>query len=166
MDLLPHPPLSAFGDGGTLPHIQVEDDYEGNDPKDRKRRPDHFSLFDWMGDVDRDSKAEKYREMENQDKGPAVNNDARTLEIISSGIVGLALGLLVADGLTDNNGDLTANLFIGGALGFGVGVGIGALILPNNYDVDPIAQSGFPDQRQAWLKSSLRTPELVVSLKF
>ena len=102
-----------------------EDDSESNDPKERKRRPDHFSLFDWTNDVKRDAKKREYRQLENRDNGPSVNNDARTLEIVSSGVLGLTLGLVVASSVTTNSSDRTANLFIGGALGFGFGIGGG-----------------------------------------
>ena len=164
--------LAGFSAPPLVPKAHAlywEDDYDGNDPKERKRRPEHFSLFDWSKDADKDTKARQYRDLESMDHGPAVNNDARTLEIISSGVIGLALGLVTADKLTTDSSQLMANLFIGGSLGFGFGVGFGALIMPNNYDVDPIAQTGFPAQRQASLKgldSSLRTPELLVSFKF
>ena len=133
-----------------------EDDYDGNDPAERKRRPDHFSLFDFMGDVDKDAKTGHYRDLESQDNGPAVNSDARLLEIVSSGVIGLGLGLAVADKVTANSNDLSTNLFVGGALGFGFGVAFGAVILPRSYDVDPIAQTDFLKDRQAWNQDPLR----------
>jgi hypothetical protein len=127
-----------------------------NDPSQTKRRPDHFSLFDWVGDLDRDSKKKHYADMDNHDKGPSVNNGARTLEVIASGLVGLGLGLLISNRLSGPNDDVSSNMFIGGALGLGLGVAVGALIMPQDYQVDQQARIDFLKQRQAWLQDPLR----------
>jgi hypothetical protein len=129
---------------------------EDNNPNEVKRRPDHFSLFDWMGDLDKDAKKKEYQEMDNRDRGPAVNNEARSMVIISSGVVGLAAGIFMAYELTPTNTDLSSNMFIGGAVGLGVGFGVGALIMPGDYEVDQRAQTDFLKQRQAWLEDPLR----------
>jgi hypothetical protein len=150
-----------------------EDDNGDNDPRDVKTRPDHFSLFDWVGDLDKDAKNKHYREMDDHDHGPAVNNDARTLEVITCGVVGLAAGLFIADRCTTNQNDYTTNLFIGGALGFGGGIAIGALIMPADYQVDQITQSNLKF-RQAWnqdpvklqVAKAFQPTEINLSLKF
>src|SRR5579872_4072906 len=112
-----------------------EDDTESNDPKEIKTRPSHFLLFDWVDDANRDSKKNEYKNMDNQDKGPSVNNGARTLVIVASGIVGLGLGLFISNRLS-SSADVTSNMFIGGAIGLGVGILAGALIMPSDYNVD------------------------------
>ena len=151
-----------------------EDEEEGNDPKEIRTRPSHFSLFDWVGDLDKAAKEKHYREMDDQDKGPEVNNGARTMEIISSGVVGMAIGLVLANRVTTNPDDYTTNYFIGGAIGFGVGIGIGALIMPRDYEVDRMARLDYLKYRQAWLQDpvklqvakSFRPTPLSLSFKF
>jgi len=128
-----------------------EDDYDGNDPKDVKKRPDNFFLFQWIDDLGKDAKKNEYEEKDNRDKGPGVNNDARTILILASGIVGLGLGMIIAERLTSSGGDKGSAMFVGGSLGLVAGVGIGALITPNNYEVDPYAASEFLKGRQARL---------------
>jgi hypothetical protein len=151
-----------------------EDDTPSNDPKEIKTRPTNFFLFDWLDDIDKNTKKNKYRDMDNHDQGPSVNNGARTIEIISSGVVGLAGGLFFADRLTASGSDETSNLFIGGALGFCAGIAIGALIMPHDFEVDQRAQIDFMKQRQAWLQDpvklqlaqSFHSPQAAFSLKF
>ena len=133
-----------------------EDDTDSNDPKEIKSRPSHFFLFDWVDDVNKDSKKSQYKDMDNHDKGPAVNNDARTLVIVASGIVGLGLGIFIANRLSQNSDSLSSDMFIGGALGLGTGVLIGALIMPQDYDVDRHARIDFMKDRQASLQDPLR----------
>jgi len=128
-----------------------EDDVDGNDPKDVKKRPDDFFLFKWIDDLTQDAKKNEYREKDNRDKGPGVNNDARTILILASGLVGLGLGMIVAERFTSTGGDKGSAMFVGGSLGLVAGVGIGALIMPNNYEVDPYAASEFLKDRQARL---------------
>lgn len=134
-----------------------EDDNGTNDPNDVKTRPDHFDLFDWVGDLNQDAKVKEYRQMDNHDRGPSVNNDARSLEVVSSGVVGLALGLFAADRLTDE-GDTsyTSNMFIGGALGLCAGVVVGSMIMPHDYEVDQRTQTEFLRSNQAWLLDPVR----------
>src|ERR1700677_3206319 len=50
-----------------------EDDSPDNDPDEVKQRPDHFSLFDWIGDAQNDSRKRDYRNLDHPDKGPGVN---------------------------------------------------------------------------------------------
>jgi len=128
-----------------------EDDYGGNDPKDVKKRPDDFFLFKWIDDLEHDAKKNEYKDKDNRDKGPGVNDDARTILILASGLVGLGLGLLIADRTVSAGGDKGSAMFIGGSLGLVAGVGIGALIMPANYEVDPFAASEFLKDRQARL---------------
>jgi hypothetical protein len=128
-----------------------EDDYDGNDPKDIKKRPENFFLFQWIDDLGKDAKKGEYQEKDNRDKGPGVNNDARTILVLASGLVGLGLGMILADRFTSSSGDKGSAMFIGGSLGLVAGVGIGALIMPNNYEVDPYAASEFLKDRQARL---------------
>lgn len=151
-----------------------EDEFDGNDPKETKTRPSHFFLFDWVDDINRDSKKSEYKEMDNRDKGPATNSGARTLLIVTSGVVGLVGGLFIANGLTENEADTTSNMFIGGAIGMGAGIAIGALIMPKDYEVDQVARIDFMKYRQALLQDpvkldvqkAFRQPDLTISLKF
>ena len=129
---------------------------DSNDPKETKSRPDHFFLFDWVDDLNKDAKKNHYKDMDNHDKGQSVNNDARTLVIVGSGIVGLGMGLFLANRISNGSSSQTADMFIGGALGLGAGILVGALIMPADYDVDQRAQSDFLKQRQAWNQDPLR----------
>jgi hypothetical protein len=134
-----------------------EDDNGNNDPNEVKSRPDHFGLFDWVGDLNRDAKVKEYRQMDNHDRGPSVNNNSRTWLIITSGAVGLGLGLLSADRLTaSGDNSYTANMFIGGALGLCAGVLVGTLIMPQDYEVDQRASTEFLRSNQAWLLDPAR----------
>ena len=69
-----------------------DDGDEGNNPSEVKRRPNHLGLFDWVDDLNKDSKKKGYQDMDNHDKGPGVNGGARAQVLIASGIVGLAGG--------------------------------------------------------------------------
>lgn len=129
---------------------------ENNNPNEVKRRPDHFNMFDWVDDLDRDSKKKTYEDMDNHDKGPGVNGDAQALVLITSGIVGLGAGLFLAYEFSGPNDNVTANMFVGGAIGLGAGLGVGALIMPHDYNVNPIAQNDFLKARQAWLQDPVR----------
>jgi hypothetical protein len=134
-----------------------EEDNGQNDPHEVKTRPDHFDLFDWVGDLNQDAKVKEYRQMDNHDRGPSVNNDARSLEIVSSGIVGLALGLVVADRFSSaDDTQYTSNMFIGGALGLCAGIVIGSMIMPHDYEVDQRTQTEFLRSNQAWLQDPVR----------
>jgi hypothetical protein len=133
-----------------------DDGDEGNNPNEVKRRPDHFGLFDWVDDLDKDSKKKSYEDMDNHDKGPGVNNGARAEVLIASGIVGLGAGLFLSYEFSGPNDNVTSNMFIGGALGLGAGVAIGALIMPRDYEVDQRAQSDFLKQRQAWFQDPIK----------
>ncbi len=151
-----------------------EDDTDSNDPKEVKSRPSHFFLFDWVDDLNKDAKKSHYKDLDNHDKGPSVNNDARTLVIVASGIVGLGLGIFIANRLSQNSDTASSDMFIGGALGLGSGVLIGALIMPQDYDVDRQAKINFMKDRQAWLQDPVRLQisrtfhpvPLAVSFKF
>lgn len=151
-----------------------EDDTESNDPKEIKTRPSHFFLLDWIDDVNKDAKKSEYKQMDNHDRGPAVNNDARTLVIVASGIVGLGAGLFLANRMSTNSDTLTSDMFIGGALGLGVGILAGALIMPKDYDVAQRAQIDSMKYRQAWAQDPLKLqiaqaftpPQAAFSLKF
>lgn len=147
---------------------------EGNNPSEVKQRPDHFSLFDWMGDLNNDAKKKEYQQLDNHDRGPDVNNGARAIELVASGIVGLSAGLFLSYEFTPSNSNLSSNMFIGGAVGLGVGIGIGALIMPGDYNVDQVAQTDFLKQREAWLQDPVRIqiaramppPQASFSLRF
>ncbi len=151
-----------------------EDDTESNDPKEIKTRPSHFILLDWIDDVNKDAKKSEYQQMDNHDRGPAVNNDARTLVIIASGIVGLGAGLFLANRFSTSSDSLTADMFVGGALGLGVGILAGALIMPKDYDVAQRAQIDAMKFRQAWSQDPTRMQvarafhpaDFALSLKF
>jgi hypothetical protein len=148
-----------------------EDDYGGNDPKEVKSRPSGFFLFDWIDDLNKDAKQGHYREMDDHDKGSTVNGGAKTLVVVASGLVGLGTGLFISSRL---QGDQTSNMFIGGALGLGAGIAIGALIMPRDYEVDQRAKIDFMKQRQAWLQDPIRlqiaqsfhSPPVSFSLQF
>jgi hypothetical protein len=94
--------------------------------------------------------------MDNHDKGPGVNGDAQALVLVTSGIVGLGAGLFLAYEFSGPNDNVTANMFVGGAIGLGAGLGVGALIMPHDYNVNPIAQNDFLKARQAWLQDPVR----------
>jgi hypothetical protein len=128
---------------------------ENNNPGEVKHRPDHFNMFDWVDDLDRDSKKKTYEEMDNHDKGPGVNGDAQALVLITSGIVGLGAGLFLALEFSGPNDNVTSNMFVGGAIGLGAGLGIGALIMPHDYNVNPIAMDEMKF-RQAWLQDPVK----------
>ncbi len=144
-----------------IPQAQAlywEDDYAGNDPKERIQRNGGFFLFNWIGKLVKKSKRNQYGKIENRDNGPSVNGGRRALVAVTSGVVGLGVGLLIADSSTDNEGDRTANMFLGGALGLGAGVLVAALIMPRDYQVDPVAQAENLRFQQAWLHDeSIRT---------
>jgi len=133
-----------------------EDDYNGNDPKEVKTRPSHFSLFDWVDDAQTDARKREYRNIDNHDKGPGVNGAARAGVVILSGVVGLGIGLFTAYSLTPANADLNGPLMVGGALGLCGGVAVGVLIMPRDYELDPQALNDFMKQRQAWLDEPIR----------
>lgn len=147
---------------------------DDNNPNEVKHRPDHFSLFDWMGDLDKDAKKKQYQQMDDHDRGPDVNNGARSVELIASGIVGLAAGLGLAYAFSGPNDNVSSNMFIGGAVGLGVGIGVGALIMPGDYNVDQVTQTDFLKQREAWLQDPVRLqvaraftpPQVAVRLQF
>jgi hypothetical protein len=151
-----------------------EDESPSNDPNEVKTRPTNFFLFDWIDDIDKNTKKNKYRDMDNHDLGPSVNNGARAMELVSSGVVGLAAGLFLADRLTASGTDETSNLFIGGAVGLCAGIAVGALIMPHDFEVDQRARIDFMKQRQAWLQDpvklrlsqSFRPSDITVSLNF
>jgi hypothetical protein len=133
-----------------------EDETDSNDPKEVKRRPDHFLLFDWVGDAEKDMKKAEYRDKDNRDKGPGVNAGSKALVVIASGLVGLGLGLVVANYATTDGGDLNSNLFIGGAIGLCAGVAVGALVIPGDYEKNQRAQIDFMKDRQAWMQDPIR----------
>lgn len=129
---------------------------DDNDPREVKQRPNHFDLFDWVGDLDKDAKKKGYQSQDNRDIGPSVNNGDRALVIIASGVVGLSLGLFLSYEFSPSNSNISSNMFIGGALGLGAGLGIGALIMPGDYNVDQRAQMDFLKQQQALMQDPLR----------
>jgi hypothetical protein len=133
-----------------------EDDSTDNDPNEIKQRPDHFSLFDWIGDAEKDAKQRDYRKLDVHDKGPGVNGSARAGVIILSGIVGTGVGLLAGYELTSAGTDLTAPLIIDGTLGLCAGVLVGVLIMPKDYDVDPTVYNQYQKDRQAFLEEPVR----------
>src|ERR1039458_8408207 len=129
-----------------------DDGDEGNNPNEVKRRPDHFGLFDWVDYLNKDSKKKSYQDMDNHDKGPRVNNGARSLILVTSGLVGLGGGLLLSYEFSGPNNNVTSNMFVGGALGLGGGIMVAALIMPHDYEVDQRTQSEFLLRHQAWLQ--------------
>jgi hypothetical protein len=129
---------------------------DGNDPKEIKRRPSHFDMFDWVGDMEKDAKKKGYQDQDNHDKGPPVNNDDRTLELVTCGAVGLGAGLFLGYEFSGSAADQTDNMFIGGAVGLGLGVAVGALIMPHDYNVDQQTRTDFLKQRQAWLEDPVQ----------
>jgi hypothetical protein len=149
-----------------------DDQDEGNDPNETKARPDHFSLFDWVNDMDKDSKKKHYQQMDNHDKGASVNNADKAGVVILSGVVGAGTGVFVANRVSDSN-NMTSNMFIGGAIGLGVGIAFGVAMMPHDYEMKN-AQSEFLKQQQAWLEDPLKMElrkaahpaDLSVSFKF
>jgi hypothetical protein len=151
-----------------------EDETDSNDPKEVKQRPSHFFLLDWVDDLNKDSTKNRYKELDNHDKGPGVNAEARTMVVVASGIVGLGAGIFIANRFSADGSDVSSNMFIGGALGLVSGIAIGALIMPRNYEVDRRAQIDYMKQRQAWMADPLRlevqkafhASDVTVSFKF
>jgi hypothetical protein len=129
-----------------------EDDYGGNDPKERVKRPGGFFLFNWISKLARKSEERQYSKIEGRDTGPSVNNRRRSTLVVTCGLVGLGTGLLIAHFGTKDDENRTSNMFIGGALGLGTGVLVAALIMPRDYQVDPAACTDFLKHRQAWLQ--------------
>lgn len=135
----------------TAHALYWEDDYEGNSPKERKRRPGGFFLFNWIGGLVKSSNERQYGKLEDRDTGAPVNNGRRTTLVIACGVVGLGTGLLIGKAVTDNENDESSNMFVGGALGFGAGVLLASALMPRDYQVDPVALSELK-YRQAWLQ--------------
>ncbi|HET9869192.1 MAG TPA: hypothetical protein VFR02_01665, partial [bacterium] len=147
--------------------------------KEKINRPNGFFLSDWINGLDKESKEARYKDLENQDHGPSVNNGQKAVVIVASSLVGLGGGLVMAYTLTDAT---TQDMFIGGALGLCAGIGIGALMMPNDYEVQqaglgkgmPLAWENNVTFRQAFAQdpARLRTRAAfqpaysVVSLKF
>lgn len=157
--------LSAFFylAGMTIPSLVPpahalfwEDDSPDNDPNEIKQRPNHFSLFDWIGDAQHDAKKGDYRRYDIHDRGPGVNGSARAGILILSGIVGAGLGLFAAYEFTPTNQDLTAPFIIDGTLGLCGGVVVGVLIMPKDYDVDPTVYNQYQKYRQAAMQDPIR----------
>jgi len=133
-----------------------EDDSADNDPNEIKQRPDHFSLFDWIGDAQKDAQRRDYRKLDIHDKGPGVNGAARAGVIILTGTVGIGVGLLAAYEFSPTNTDLTSAYIVDGALGLCAGVIVGVLIMPADYDVDPTVRNDYFKQRQAFAEDPIR----------
>jgi hypothetical protein len=133
-----------------------EDDSPDNDPNEIKPRPDHFSLFDWIGDAQKDAKRRDYQKMDHPDKGPGVNGSARTGVIILTGVVGAGVGVLAAYEFGPLNTDLTASFIVDGAIGLCAGVAVGVLITPKDYDVDPTVRNDYFKERQAFAEDSIQ----------
>jgi hypothetical protein len=133
-----------------------EDDSPGNDPNEIKQRPDHFSLFDWIGDAQKDAQKRDYRKLDNQDRGPGVNGGARAGVVLVGGAIGAGVGILAAYEFSEPNQDLTSAFIIDGALGLCAGVVVGVLIMPKDYDVDPYVRNEYFKQRQALLEDPVR----------
>src|SRR5579859_4546815 len=74
-----------------------DDQDEGNNPNETKARPDHFGLFDWVDDLDKDSKKKHYQDMDNRDRGASVNNGDKAGVVILSGIVGAGIGVFIGN---------------------------------------------------------------------
>lgn len=128
-----------------------EDEFEGNAPEDRRRGPEEgFFLFRWIGSIFGDADEREIKSLEDRDRGPTVNSGRRTFLVVTSGLVGLGVGLLAAETLVEDadGGDR----FVGGAVGFAAGVGIGAWIMPKDYSVDPVAALEGRRFARAWIE--------------
>jgi hypothetical protein len=133
-----------------------EDDSPDNDPNEIKQRPEHFSLFDWIGDAEHDAKKGDYRRLDIHDHGPGVNGSSRAGILILSGTIGAGLGVLAAYEFSPLNTDLTSAFIIDGTLGLCAGVVVGVLIMPKDYDVDPTVYNQYLQYRQASLEEPVR----------
>jgi len=131
-----------------------DDQDDGNDPNQTKARPDHFSLFDWVNDLDKDSKKKHYQEMDNHDRGASVNNGDKFGVVVLSGLVGAGVGVFVGNRVSDSS-NMTTDMFIGGAIGLGAGIAFGIAMMPGDYEVKHV-QSEYLKQQQAWLEDPLR----------
>lgn len=136
----------------TVHALYWEDDYHGNDPKERLRRPTGFFLFNWIDSVIHKSNQKHYGKLENRDTGSRVNKGRRTTLVVTCGVVGLGTGVILGSAFTDDENNKTSNMFIGGALGLGVGVLMASVLMPRDYQVDPVALSESLKYRQAWLQ--------------
>lgn len=141
-----------------------EDSFEGNDPEEQVRpKEGGFFLFRWIGSLFGDPKKKEIRKLEERDRGSGVNSGRRTLLIVTSGLVGLGAGLLATEAVVgDPDG---ADRFVGGALGFALGVGFGALIMPKDYNVDPIARAQGPAFARDWRREVNTLPPAFLSAR-
>jgi hypothetical protein len=122
-----------------------EDDSDFNAPQDRKERPTGgFFLFNWFRSIKHSSQRHRAAGLENHDKGPGVNGKKKALLLVTSGIVGTGVGLLISSTTTHNNDYRARNNFVGGALGLCGGFAIGSFIIPGDYQVD---SASLPNNR-------------------
>jgi hypothetical protein len=117
-----------------------EDDTDFNAPKDRKTRPEGgFFLFKWIRSLKGQSSKRQAQGLEQNDKGPGVNGKKKAVVMITSGLVGLGVGVAIASSTTENRENRSRNNFIGASIGLVGGLAVGALIMPSDYQVDPTA---------------------------
>jgi hypothetical protein len=122
-----------------------EDDTDFNAPQDRLERPSGgFFLFNWFRSIKKHDQRKRAKGLENRDKGPGVNGGKKALLMVTSGVVGVGVGLLISSVTTDNPDNRSRNNFMGAAFGLCGGLLVGSLITPSDYQVD---SASLPNQR-------------------
>ena len=122
-----------------------EDDTDFNAPQDRLERPrGGFFLFKWIKSIKKAGIKHRAANLENHDKGPNVNGKKKAMILVTSGIVGLGIGLAISSTTTKNAAHRTRNNFLGAAFGLVGGMIIGSFIIPKDYQVD---SSCLPDAK-------------------
>jgi len=153
--------------------LYFEDDVDSNPPEDRVERPKGgFFLFKWIHSLTHSSTRREAAALENRDKGPGVNGGRKAVVLVTSGIVGMAIGLGISSSIK-NPGNRARSNFIGGSLGLCGGFGIGALIMPGDYQVDPQALGEYhyrvallDDPAQSKTQAAFRRTTPLASLIF
>jgi len=122
-----------------------EDDTDFNAPQDRVERPrGGFFLFNWFRSIKSHGQKNKAKALENRDKGPGVNGKKKTLLLVTSGLVGTGIGLLISSTTTNDPNHRGRNNFLGATFGLCGGLAIGSFIIPGDYQVD---SASLPNNR-------------------
>lgn len=122
-----------------------EDDTDFNAPQDRVQRPNGgFFLFNWFRKSQQSGQKRRAKELENRDKGPSVNGKKKALLLVTSGLVGMGIGLLISSATTNNEDHRGRNNFMGAVFGFCGGLAVGSFIIPDDYQVD---SASLPNNR-------------------
>ena len=122
-----------------------EDDSDFNAPQDRLERPQGgFFLFRWFHSSKTQSQKRRAAALDNRDKGPGVNGKKKALLLVTSALVGVGIGLLIASETTNNEDHRGRNNFLGATFGLCGGLAVGTFIIPSDYQVD---SASLPNNR-------------------